>query len=223
MERWITQTGRAPYARHRHAVAAQVHENESYLWPDAVPADRATRISQSEVIEFFPQRASVPATLWQRLFTSATKNIDILAYAGLFLPEQQPKMIRSLRDKAAAGTAIRILLGDPDSPQVLERSRDEGIGDALSAKIRNVLSFYAPLRGVSGVAVNLHTTTLYNSIYRFDDEMLINTHVYGYPAAHAPMLHVRRLAGGDLFETYTDSYDRVWATSASAWPEGTRD
>jgi hypothetical protein len=82
-----------------------------------------------------------------------------------------------------------------------------------------VLMFYMPLQGVPGIDVRFHRTTLYNSIYRFDDEMLVNTHVFGFPAAHAPVLHLRRLAGGDLFDTYADSFDRVLTGSVPVWPE----
>jgi hypothetical protein len=63
------------------------------------------------------------------------------------------------------------------------------------------------------VKARYHETPLYNSIYRFDDEMLVNLHCYGFPAAHNPVLHLRRLSGGDLFDTYADSFDRVWSTS----------
>ena len=81
------------------------------------------------------------------------------------------------------------------------------------------MAFYKPLRGVDGVALRFHGTTLYNSIYVFDDEMLVNTHVFGFPAAHAPTLHLRRLSGGELFDTYADSFDRVWSSSTSDWDD----
>ncbi|MGH3994185.1 MAG: XRE family transcriptional regulator, partial [Pseudonocardiaceae bacterium] len=58
--------------------------------------------------------------------------------------------------------------------------------------------------------------TLYNSIYRFDDDMFVNTHVYGSMAAHAPVLHLRRLSGGDLFDTYSESFDVIWNESKPA-------
>ena len=32
------------------------------------------------------------------------------------------------------------------------------------------------------MSIHLHDTTLYNSIYRFDDELLVNTHVWGWNA-----------------------------------------
>jgi hypothetical protein len=40
--------------------------------------------------------------------------------------------------------------------------------------------------------------------------MLINAHVYGAPAAHSPVLHLRRLPGGRLFDHYQASFERVW-------------
>ena len=145
----------------------------------------------------------------------------MLVYVGLFLPEQNPGLAHTIAVKARAGAKVRLLFGDPDSPAVAERTAEEGIGTgAISAKIRNVLAFYRPLADVNGVEVRCHSTTLYNSIYRFDDEMLVNPHIYGATAAHGPTLHLRQLAGGDLFDSYANSYERVWATSTPiTWPE----
>jgi hypothetical protein len=80
---------------------------------------------------------------------------------------------------------VRILLGDPDSQVVADRGDDEGIGDTVPAKVRNALALYRPLRQVEGVEFRLHRTVLYNSIYRADDEVLVNTHVFGLAAAQA--------------------------------------
>lgn len=215
-ERWITQ-GRAPYPRYRHAIAALVKESESYLWPDAIPAERAQRIAESECVQVYPRRGAVPNELWRRLINDASKRVGILVYAGLFLPEQQPQLIAALRDKAQSGTRVEILLGDPESAEVAKRGMEEGIDDAMAGKVRNVLAFYQRLRDVSGVDIHFHRTTLYNSIYRFDDEMLVNAHVFGFPAAHTPVMHLRRLSGGSLFDTYSDSFDRVWSTSVPVW------
>ena len=55
-----------------------------------------------------------------------------------------------------------------------------------------------------------------NSVFRFDDEMVVNTHVYGFPGAHAPALHLRRLSAGDLFDTYLESFETVWADAKPA-------
>jgi hypothetical protein len=86
-----------------------------------------------------------------------------------------------------AGVAVRIALGDPDGPQAAVRSDEEGIGDAMAAKIRNALTLYQPLCAVENIEIRLHRTVLYNSIYRADGQLLVNQHAYGLPAAQAPV------------------------------------
>jgi len=49
-----------------------------------------------------------------------------------------------------------------------------------------------------------------------DGDMLVNTHAYGFPAAQSPVLHLRRLAGGSLFDHYQASFERVWAQARPA-------
>jgi hypothetical protein len=62
----------------------------------------------------------------------------------------------------------------------------------------------------SGVEIRLHSTILYNSIYRADDQLLVNTHIYGTMANNAPVFHLRKIAGGDMASTYIESFERVW-------------
>ncbi|GAA2510056.1 XRE family transcriptional regulator [Pilimelia columellifera] len=215
-ERWITMD-RPPYPRHRHSIAALLRERESYLWPSALPEQRSVKVAESELVHVYPRRSAVPTEVWRRLVEQAEERISILVYAGLFLPEIEPRLIRLMRRKAESGASVQLLLGDPESATVAQRGAEEGIGDAMASKVRNVLSFYNQLQGVPNVEARFHSTTLYNSIYRFDDDMLVNTHAYGFPAAHAPVLHLRELSGGDLFGTYADSFDRVWSGGQPVW------
>ena len=214
VERWITQD-RTPYPRHRHAIAAMVREDVPYLWPDAVTPEKASRIGQSELVQLYTRRSAVPYDLWRRLIERAEKRIDVLAYAGLFLVEQDRRLIDTLRQKAVDGVTVTILLGDPNSEAIERKSIEEGSPGVMAAKIRQVQQYYNRLDDAPGVKVRYHDTTLYNSIYRFDDEMLVNMHVLGFPAPHAPVMHLRRLNGGDLFGTYADSFDRVLAASTT--------
>ncbi|MFF0228855.1 XRE family transcriptional regulator [Micromonospora sp. NPDC005254] len=216
VERWITQD-RAPYPRHRHAIAAMVREDVPYLWPDAVTPEKASQIGQSEMVQLYSRRSSVPFDLWRRLIERATERIDVLAYAGLFLVEQDPRLIDVLRQKGVDGVTVNILLGDPTSPAIERKSVEEGTPGVMAAKIRQVQQYYKRLDDARGVKVLYHDTTLYNSIYRFDDEMLVNMHVLGFPAPHAPVMHLRKLNGGELFRTYSDSFDRVLGVS-KPWP-----
>lgn len=211
VERWIG--GRIPYRRHRYAVAAHLGVDEVYLWPDALTRDQVANASESEIINVYPHRWAVPTDLWRNFFDNAEQEIGVLVYSGLFLAED-PGVLRILRNKADAGTRIRILLGDPDSEHVTQRGIDEGIDSLMAARIRNVILIFEPLRDVDGIEIRLHRTILYNSIYLADDHLLVNTHIYGFKAPQAPVFHLRRVAGGDMVNTYLQSFDRVWDHAA---------
>jgi lambda repressor-like predicted transcriptional regulator len=60
VERWIK--GRTPYRRHRYAVAAQLGADETYLWPDALSPDQVANASESEIINVYPHRWTVPSS-----------------------------------------------------------------------------------------------------------------------------------------------------------------
>ncbi|MEU7004476.1 DUF5919 domain-containing protein [Nonomuraea sp. NPDC046570] len=215
VERWITQ-GRTPYPRYRHRIAALLQEGEHYLWPDALTEAQAGRVNDSEIVKVYSHRSLVPAELWDRLLDRATRQIDILVYVGMFMTEKHA-LISKLRAKSSAGARIRLLFGNPESDAIVQRSRDEGIGErAIPAKIEHALAFFRPLHGVDGIEIQVHETVLYNSIYRFDDEMIANPHVFGITAPHAPALHLRRLSAGDLFTTYASSFDAVWKKGSPA-------
>jgi hypothetical protein len=207
VERWIS--GRTPYRRHRYAVAAQLGVDEAYLWPDALTRDQVANASESEIINIYPHRWTVPSDLWRNFFDNAEHEIGVLVYSGLFISEDAG-IHRIFREKADAGARVRILLGDPDSESVAQRDSDEGIDGSLTAKIKNALVMYRPLFGIDGIEFRLHRTVLYNSIYRADDQLLVNTHIYGFAASQAPVLHLRRVAGGGMVSTYADSFDNVW-------------
>ena len=208
IERWITKS-RTPYRRHRYAVASFLRMEETYLWPDALSPEQSASASESEILNVFPHRSTVPNELWHRFFESAEEEIGVLVYSGLFVSEDMG-IQRIFRKKADAGVRVRILLGDPNSAQVNQRGLDEGIDEAAAAKIKNALVLYKPLRGIDGIEFRLHDTVLYNSIYRADDQFMINTHIYGFTAPHAPVLHLRKVAGGSMVTNYLDSFERVW-------------
>ncbi|MEU8071457.1 DUF5919 domain-containing protein [Micromonospora sp. NPDC049151] len=210
VSRWLG--GRVPHPRTRFKIAKRLKEDEEYLWPGARRAADDTSNSAG-MVQFYPTRGAVPHNLWDRLLDEATDDVDILVYVGMFLTEK-PDLLDRLRGKANAGARIRILLGDRDSSAVKQRSIEEGIGrETISAKIDHANAFFRPLRGVAGVEVRSHSTVLYNSIYRFDREMIVNPHVYGKTAPMAPAMHLRKTATYGLFDTYAASFEAVWESS----------
>src|SRR5579875_1074857 len=205
VERWIG--GRTPYRRHRYAIATHLGVDEVMLWPDALTRDQVAIASESEVVAIYPHRNDVPNDAWARLFATAEHDIGVLVYSGLFLAENQNAQ-RVLAEKARAGVRVRILLGASDSEQVAERSVNEGAEGIVESKIHNVLVLYRPLRQVKGVEFRFHSTVLYNSIYLADSQLLVNTHIYGLPAAHAPVWHLRKIPGGEIAACYLESFEK---------------
>ncbi|MFD1932994.1 XRE family transcriptional regulator [Nonomuraea mangrovi] len=208
VERWLQ--GRVPYPRHRWAVADVLQVDEADLWPEVAGYRRTIA---SEVQAVYPHRHAVPQAAWRQHFTNAAREIDILTYSGLFLAEDTAIML-AIAQRARSGVKVRVLLGDPDSPEVATRGVDEHIGpDVMAARIRNALTLYQPLRDAPGVEVRLHSTVLYNSIYRADDQLLVNTHAYGIPAAQAPVTHLQTGHENGPAGIYLSSFERVWANA----------
>jgi hypothetical protein len=214
VERWIV-LGRIPHRSHRWATASLLGTDEAYLWPELADERRTQAASTSELVTLYPNRGAVPGPLWRSLLEAATDRIDVLVYAGLFLPDGYPEVAKLLASKAEQGVKVRLTLGDPDSEAVRRRGEEERIGDGLAARVRLGLMYLRDAIGAPGVELRFHATTLYNSIYRFDDDMLVNAHVYGAPAAHSPVLHLRRLPGGQLFDHYQASFERVWEQASA--------
>ena len=214
VERWIV-LGRVPHRSHRWATASLLGTDEAYLWPELADERRTQAASTSELVTLYPNRGAVPGPLWRSLLEAASDRIDVLVFAGLFLPDGYPEIATLLAAKAEQGTKVRLSLGDPDSDAVRRRGEEERIGDGLAARVRLGLLYLRDAIGAPGVELRFHATTLYNSLYRFDDDMLVNAHAYGAPAAHSPVLHLRRLPGGQLFDHYQASFERVWEQAST--------
>lgn len=213
VQRWLS--GRVPHPRHRWAVSDLLRREEEELWPseDGFGGPICREIKAS-----YPHRSAVPRETWRKLFANAEREISILVYAALFLAEDV-ELVRLIADRARAGVTVRLLLADPESSRVAERGAEEGIGTAVAARVQNALALFRPLLETDGVQARQHGTVLYNSIFRADDEMLINPQVHGIAAAYAPVLHLRHNEPRGMFTTYAESFERIW-TDATAKPVG---
>ena len=209
VDRWLS--GRLPYPRHRAALVTLTGWVERDLWP-GIDAREQEAPDTSDILMTYTQRCSVPPETWRKLFDGAEHEIGILAYSGLFLAEDGGVQA-ILRDKARAGIRVRIALGDANGVHVAQRGADERIDHMMPARIRNALVLFQPLTDQPGVSLRLHDTVLYNSIYRADDELMVNTHAYGCAASGSPVLHLRRVAEDGMAATYLDSFERVWAAA----------
>jgi transcriptional regulator with XRE-family HTH domain len=211
VQRWITRDI-TPRRSAAHRAAKLLGVSAPWLWPD-LETDRESA-SHAEIVTLYPHRSELPRHLWLDLLTRSGRRVWLYANASLFLPEENPESIELIRRKAEDGLDVRILMADPDSPECVKRGVEERLFDAIPARVRMALSYYAPLAGMPGVEFRLQAETLYNSIFVYDDEMLVNQHIYGMYGYMAPVLHLRRMEGGDFFDMYIRSFERVWEVSS---------
>lgn len=209
IERWITKE-RLPHRRHRWKTAELLGCDEAYLWPEVLDQPQTQEASRAEFVALYPHRGAVPHHLWQEFIGKAETSLDVLVYAGLFLVDSFPDLPTVLANKAKHGARCRVLLGDPESDVVYQRGLEEGIGENLAARIRLSRTYLTSPGPVPGLEIREHASILYNSLYRFDDQLLVNMHVYGAPAPQNPVMHLRRIPGGRLFDHYLAGFDRVW-------------
>jgi transcriptional regulator with XRE-family HTH domain len=215
VERWVRQN-RVPHRKIAERAAQALHEDVQALWP-ALRSTRRARAVHPELVALYPRRADAPANLWWDMFSGATTNLDVLLYAAVFLHEQHPELNALLAHKAAQGCQVRIAIGDPDSDNVAARGAEEKFGHGIESRCRLAVMHYTPLASVEGCQVRMHGTTLYNSIYRVDDHMLVNAHLWGMNAYGAPLWHLRRVpdAAPGMFDTYLASFDEVWSIATT--------
>ena len=215
--RWLT-TDRTPHPRHRETVADLLGMPPEELWPSVGVQHHPGlwSLSAADVLAVYPDRSSVPRSEWLRLLEAATRNVDFLVHSGTFLAQSNPRIASMLLRRAAAGVQVRLCFGDPLGSAVALRGEEEGIGSTLGAKVRTSMTYFNGLREAEGCHVRLHDTALYASIFRFDDQAMINPHVWGSPASANPVFHVKQGGEDSMFGKYLDSFEKIWDKS-SPW------
>ncbi|MET8684156.1 XRE family transcriptional regulator [Streptomyces sp. NPDC004732] len=211
VERWVN-LGRTPRRATALEAAEALGEDVHALWP-ALRQARAARAISPELVALYEQRADLPVSTFVDMMAQARERIDVLVYAAVFLHEAYPRLNALLRERAAEGCIVRIAVGDAESSNVQARGQEERFGHGIESRCRLALMHYRPLVGVPGIEIRTHETTLYNSLYRADDQLLVNAHVWGANAYGAPVWHLRRNGEGGMFDTYGQSFDAVWATA----------
>jgi hypothetical protein len=227
-DRWVSP-GRVPHRRHRWVVAHLLQVEETHLWPELPANGQEYKAASSELLKVYPDRASVPREVWIRRIREAQRQIDVLVFAGTFFAQTNPRVAKMLSERVEAGVKVRLCFGSPSGAAVETRDREEDLHGTLAAKIRASLTYYRDLLGVPGCEIRLHDATLYASIFRYDDHMILNPHIWGQPASANPVLQLRRHDDTGWFDRYADSFSSVWETAvpwipserseASAWVE----
>lgn len=203
--RWIT-TGRLPRPAIRQKLSQLLGVPEAVLWPDAPGVAYGT----SELVGIYTTRRQLPAATVGSLLDATERQIDVLAYSALWLWDTIPDFAERVQLKMARGASVRICLGDPDSQAVLLRGREEGVDRNIASRCRVAVDYAQAIHHVDDHAVRLSAATLYASIFRFDDALLLNTHLWGNPAGDSPVFHFHRDSDHGIAANAIRSFERVW-------------
>ena len=131
----------------------------------------------------------------------------------LFIPEQSSGFVEQLKAKASHGCEIRIAVANPTCTAIKMRDEEEQLGGTLSARIQTTLYHFRDIRNFDGIKVRYHSTILYNSLFRYDNDMFVTPHLYGLHGSKAPLLHFRCLGSNGIFANFAAHFEAVWATT----------
>jgi hypothetical protein len=108
------------------------------------------------------------------------------------------------------GVAVRLLIGDPDGASMILRGEEEDIGEAVIARCCTTVELLARRATTPGLQIRTHQTTLYTSMFRVDDDMIVNFHIYGSPGRNNPAMVFARADEPRLWATFDQAFSRVW-------------
>jgi lambda repressor-like predicted transcriptional regulator len=215
VRRWLENVQIKVRLDNAQAAARQLGCTPHDLWPDQFSASQEPSSTMGDKhVRFNPalyaSRTEVPITVWQNHFDHARSAIDILAFAATFLFDTLDGFTATLADAARRGVQIRFLIGDPDGDNTALRGKEEGIGESVHARSHNSVELLRPYTTTPGLDVRTHETTLYTSIFRVDDDMIVNFHIYGSPGRDNPVMVFSRQQEPRLWATFERAFTRVW-------------
>jgi transcriptional regulator with XRE-family HTH domain len=211
--RWVRGES-LPQAVNARATADALGCDPQALWPDLFPTMRPPGTG-TVAVSVYGSRADVPVSVWTQLFDGAVEEIDILVYGGTFLFDGVPRFCKMLTTAAERGVVIRFIVGDPDSAAVTQRGEEEQIGSSLAARCQMTLARLQSLVDAAGLEIRTHATPLYTSMFRADDTLIANPHLYGAPASDNPAIYIRRDDAPELWHDHQLAFERVWKTACA--------
>jgi hypothetical protein len=225
VRRWLSDTDYKVREHNAHRAADVLDCTPYDLWPNQYPPTTASALATTSpggpfTATLYASRTQLPITAWQQHFADATTGIDILVLAATFLFDTLDGFLDTLLDAAARGVTVRFLVGDPDTATMILRGEEEGIGEAVIARCRTSVELLAPHAGTPGLDIRTHDTTLYTSIFRVDDRMIVNFHIYGSAGRNNPVLVLARHHEPRLWVTLEQAFTQVWDHAAPLTAKG---
>lgn len=206
--RWLTDEQRVPHQRHRWATCTLLEVDEVAIWPSLVRTSLKTGADR-EVVACYPYRSAVPRTLWRKLIEGSGRALTFGGYTNYFLWMEMPNLNGLLTRKARAGVDVRFLMGDKDSPVTAERERIEAVPLTVTTRINIALAEIAKLDHPR-IHTRFSDKHISMSIFRFDDDMLVCTHLADLLGHDSPTMHIKKRQDEGLFDRYAKHLTFLW-------------
>jgi transcriptional regulator with XRE-family HTH domain len=212
VRRWLA--GRTPRGLYRTRLAETLGTTEAELWPE-LDLRVEGRDEQGEILAAYAHANDLAAPDWRALLTAATGQVELL---DLTLADvlSSAGTAELLAEKAAAGCEVRLLISAPDSAYLaltdVEQGHDITLLDLPPSAEQAERSIHTAEALASAGTVQARTflAARFNTILRFDDEMLVTLHLYATPSGRAPLLHLKRHSDHGLFEQFASHFDTLW-------------
>lgn len=212
VQRWLE--GRLPYSKYRDRLARMLGLDEGELWPE-VRGARPARAMPPELAGAYPRRNLIPQEAWLAMFATAQVRIEIVAYSAGFLLRDS-RFVQTLANKGSQGLSVAVALGDPDRLDLARAGLEDDDEDGLSESIADAIGRIRPIARSGDVELRLHDVLLYNSLFRVDNEVLVNQHLYGIAAERTPVYHLHKASDEEMFDFYAASFHRIWQVAVPA-------
>jgi hypothetical protein len=208
-----------PTPRHRAKVAQILDRPEHQLWPEtSIPAVRDD--ARREILGAWAHANDLSAPDWRTMLRQATQSIELLG-CSLVHVLTAGGVIDTLAAKGQAGCEIRVLIAAADSiwvdgaAQQLGQDEEDYVGNTtLRREIELVRGHLESLLESSNFELHRFYTDRFNSILRFDEQMLVTLNLWGTPVVQAPMLHLRRGSDDGLFDQFAEQFEAIWQNAS---------
>ncbi|MCO1593562.1 helix-turn-helix domain-containing protein [Micromonospora sp. RHAY321] len=210
VERWISR-GRLPHPRSRVRVAGVLGIDVDVLWPEVVR--RAVKVgTDRELVGVYARRSDVPRALFRDLIEGAGSRLWFGGYTSYFVWLEVPNAAATLGAKARDGADVRFLLGDPASAVTADRERIEATPLTLATRIAITQAEIA--KSPTPLPVRLSDRHIAMSVWVFDDEAIVATHIGAGLGQDSVTLHLRRRQADGPFDRYVEHFGSLWTDAA---------
>ncbi|GGM34543.1 hypothetical protein GCM10011608_18750 [Micromonospora sonchi] len=186
------------------------------LWPEIIR--RAAKVgADRELVGMYPHRADLPRAVFREAIGRAGTRLWFGGYTSYFVWLEVPDAAATLEAKVNAGADLRFLLGDPDSRVTAERDRLEATPLTLATRIAMTQAEIGKVDAV--IPVRLSDRHIAMSVWVFDDEAIVATHIGAGLGQDSVTLHLRRAQDGGVFDRYVEHFESLWADGRPTEPQ----